>query len=271
MKFALCSDLHLEFAPIECDFPDADLFVLAGDIVAFGQIEKEYRTYDDSTTKFLSAAYEKYGRDNVIFIQGNHEGYGSPDFYTQASRMNKMMNVLFDGAWDGKHIQEETYKIEVRDNLKIMSGTMFTSFNNYNPSIMAEAGYRMNDYRKTMVAVNEPHSMRRLSPDDVVGENKKFIAALLEEKPDVIITHHAPIHECAYGGHSGPSLIHAYYCVLAEDYLKDPDCKTKLWISGHTHNPIDVMFNNTRVVSQPRGYDGYEDIAENFTIKVVEV
>jgi Icc-related predicted phosphoesterase len=32
------------------------------------------------------------------------------------------------------------------------------------------------------------------------------------------------------------------------------DYQPKLWIYGHTHEPDDRMFGDTRVVSNPRGY-----------------
>jgi len=31
------------------------------------------------------------------------------------------------------------------------------------------------------------------------------------------------------------------------------------------------MIGSTRIVCNPRGYDGYEDIADNFELKVIEL
>jgi hypothetical protein len=45
----------------------------------------------------------------------------------------------------------------------------------------------------------------------------------------------------------------------------------KLWTHGHTHDPFDYMVGSTRVLCNPRGYEGYEDVADNFQLVYVEV
>jgi hypothetical protein len=60
-----------------------------------------------------------------------------------------------------------------------------------------------------------------------------------------------------------------YSSELAEYILDRP--KIKLWTHGHTHDVFDYMIGTTRVVCNPRGYDGYEQRAEDFELKVVEV
>ena len=45
----------------------------------------------------------------------------------------------------------------------------------------------------------------------------------------------------------------------------------KLWTHGHTHEDFDYRIGSTRVVCNPRGYDGYEDRADNFELKFVEI
>jgi hypothetical protein len=54
------------------------------------------------------------------------------------------------------------------------------------------------------------------------------------------------------------------------DYILDRP-KIKLWTHGHTHDVFDYMLGTTRVFCNPRGYDGYEQRAEQFELKVVEV
>jgi hypothetical protein len=43
---------------------------------------------------------------------------------------------------------------------------------------------------------------------------------------------------------------------LSEFILDRP--QIKLWTHGHVHNVNDYMIGDTRVVSNPRGYEGYE-------------
>jgi len=45
----------------------------------------------------------------------------------------------------------------------------------------------------------------------------------------------------------------------------------KLWTHGHTHEDFDYMLGSTRVVCNPRGYINYEDRADRFMLKTVEV
>ena len=59
------------------------------------------------------------------------------------------------------------------------------------------------------------------------------------------------------------------YSDLSEFILDRPGIK--LWTHGHTHENFDYMIGSTRIVCNPRGYDGYEDIADNFSLKVIEL
>lgn len=54
------------------------------------------------------------------------------------------------------------------------------------------------------------------------------------------------------------------------DFILDRP-QIKLWTHGHTHEQFDYMLGTTRVVCNPRGYDGYEDMADQFQLKYFEV
>jgi hypothetical protein len=45
----------------------------------------------------------------------------------------------------------------------------------------------------------------------------------------------------------------------------------KVWTHGHTHETFDYMVGTTRIVCNPRGYDGYEERAYNFKLEVIEL
>ena len=61
----------------------------------------------------------------------------------------------------------------------------------------------------------------------------------------------------------------AYSSDLSEFILDRP--QIKLWTHGHTHDPYDYMIGSTRIVCNPRGYIHYEEIADNFEFKLLEV
>ena len=61
----------------------------------------------------------------------------------------------------------------------------------------------------------------------------------------------------------------AYSSDLNDFILDNP--QIKYWTHGHTHEPFDYMIGNTRVLANPRGYINYEDRADNFKLKTVEI
>jgi hypothetical protein len=61
----------------------------------------------------------------------------------------------------------------------------------------------------------------------------------------------------------------AYNSRLEDFILARPGIK--LWTHGHTHEDFDYMIGSTRVVCNPRGYIDYEDRADHFKLKYVEV
>ena len=60
-----------------------------------------------------------------------------------------------------------------------------------------------------------------------------------------------------------------YHSDLSEFMFSHP--QIKLWTHGHTHQKYDYMVGETRVVCNPRGYIGHEQIANEFELKVVEI
>jgi hypothetical protein len=117
----------------------------------------------------------------------------------------------------------------------------------------------------------------RFSPQDAVEDHKKmlgYIRIVYEGMPPwkqmVVVGHHTPSHASCHPRYKDDSLMNGgYHSDLSEFILDRPGIK--LWTHGHTHELFDYMIGSTRVVCNPRGYDGYEDIADNFTLKVVEV
>jgi hypothetical protein len=61
----------------------------------------------------------------------------------------------------------------------------------------------------------------------------------------------------------------AYSSDLSEFILDRP--QIKVWTHGHTHHEFDYMIGSTRIVCQPRGYDGYEEQSYKFKLKFIDV
>jgi hypothetical protein len=60
------------------------------------------------------------------------------------------------------------------------------------------------------------------------------------------------------------------YSSSLDEYIMDHP-QIKLWTHGHTHEDFDYMLRSTRVVCNPRGYIKYEERADNFQLKTVEI
>jgi hypothetical protein len=115
------------------------------------------------------------------------------------------------------------------------------------------------------------------SPEDAVVEHRKsleYIKLVCENTPPwksvVVVGHHTPSHSSCHPRYKDDQVMNGgYHSDLSEFILDRP--VIKLWTHGHTHELFDYMIGSTRVVCNPRGYDGYEDLADRFELKVVEV
>ena len=74
MKFALCSDLHLEFETIELNNTEgADVLVLSGDICIAKDLPLTNTIRNEKWMEFFTHCSEQF--KDVIYIMGNHEHY----------------------------------------------------------------------------------------------------------------------------------------------------------------------------------------------------
>ena len=101
MRFALLSDLHLEYANYGKDLPDADAIILAGDI-GNANVDTYWRT-----ESFLRRCVDKYGEKGIIRVEGNHEHYHGTWFPSEKS-VDKVGDVVLISCtlWSGKDSKE---------------------------------------------------------------------------------------------------------------------------------------------------------------------
>jgi Icc-related predicted phosphoesterase len=131
----------------------------------------------------------------------------------------------------------------------------------------------MNDYRQV---VNEDTGYHYLSPATTFAKHRQtveFIKKTVETeqtKTYVVVGHHAPSPLSIGYKYKGDTIMNGgYVSDLSELILDHP--QIKLWIHGHTHDCFDYMIGETRIVCNPRGYYGYEQRANEFSPKLVEV
>jgi predicted phosphodiesterase len=298
MKISVCSDIHLEFGPITLDNVDnADVLVLSGDIC----VAKDVRQKDDyGTTKetinytihtFFQHACAQF--PHVIYLAGNHEHYHG-DFATTYNNLRQHLGYLTN-----LHIMEKD--VFVLDGVGFIAGTLWTDMNKEDPITMNRIRGYMNDYRTISNSNHPPIIFKggdineagqwvedpwgthtrpaKFTPEDSVVDHKAMLDYIhqtidgqWDAKPSkfVVCGHHSPSKQSTKPQYEDNVMVNgAYSSDLTEFILDHP--QIKLWTHGHTHHEFDYLIGNTRIVCNPRGYDGYEDQADHFTLKTVEV
>jgi predicted phosphodiesterase len=291
MKIAVCSDLHLEFESLELtNDSGVDVLILSGDIC----VARDLMDYDaNGIVDFgKSARYHKFFQEcserfpHVIYVAGNHEHYHG-DFAYTLTDLKKRLAYL-----KNLHVLDrEVFEI---DDTVFVGGTLWTDMNKEDPLTLHAMNRMMNDFRcvdnstrevnyKTFDDPENPDKPTfrtrpaRFCPEDAVAEHKKMLeyvrmvyAGMPPWKQMVVVGHHTPSHASCHPRYKADDIMNGgYHSDLSEFILDRPGIK--LWTHGHTHELFDYMIGSTRVVCNPRGYAGHEELADNFKIKVVEL
>lgn len=277
MKLALVSDVHLEFADwYPCNPDQADVLLLAGDIMLASDLNGTYKS--ERFKEFLTNCKREY--KDVIYIMGNHEHYNG-DFATS--------HELLREACDINSIYFLDKEVAIINNVTFIGGTLWTDMNKEDPKTMNQISYLMNDFRiiqnsnKTTSFKDTKGNFQQIyskfSPEDCVEDHKAFLKVIddtITGNPTgtfVVVGHHAPSKKSTKPGYEKDLIVGgAYSSDLDEFILSHPQIKA--WVHGHTHDKFDYMIGSTRIVSNARGYVGYErgtDKEDPFFPMLIEV
>ena len=259
MKISLVSDLHLEFG--YQSLPGGDVLILAGDVAEARSIQKHFHstklisdTPDEHyrCSEFFTHECAKYKK--VFYVMGNHEHYHNK-FWKTYEEIKSMMpsNVTL---LENRH--------EIYEGVCFVGATLWTDMNKSDPLTLASMRTYMNDYRLITFHYPEYNNYHKMVPMDTVKmhyESKRYIEETVKahkDMPVVVITHMAPsfasVSERFRHDHVSNG---AYASDLSNLILDNPNIR--VWTHGHMHDAADYMIGSTRVVSNPRGYVGYED------------
>jgi Icc-related predicted phosphoesterase len=299
MKIAICSDLHLEFGDLDfANDENADVLILGGDILIASELKDFAR---DDSSNIVTATYTMRARakryvdfinrccerfPQVIYITGNHESYHG-DF----AESYKIIKATF-GDIHNLHILDKEWRII--NGVLFFGGTLWTDMNGEDPATMRQIRYMMNDYRgvknsaKTVsyrvpdMTKNESDGWTfkerpaEFTPEDSVEDHKAFlkaldaVLALHPDLPTVVVGHHAPSKASTHPRYKSEFVTNGAYSTNLDNWILDRR-QIKLWTHGHTHEDFDYRIGTTRIVCNPRGYDGYEERADRFELKYVEI
>jgi Icc-related predicted phosphoesterase len=298
MKIAVCSDLHLEFGDLDLtNDENADVLILGGDIFVaedcknFGYVDEQIQAATPSMLargeryyNFIKSCSERFPQ--VILIMGNHEHYHG-DFAETVSIIRTVV-----GEFSNVHFLDKEWRII--NGVLFFGGTLWTDMNGEDPATLHQIAYMMNDYRgvkntaKTVqhrVPTYDDNNQEswtfkerpaNFTPQDSVEDHKAFlkeldtVLALHPDKPTVVVGHHAPSKASTHPRYRSEFVTNGAYSSNLDNFILDRR-QIRLWTHGHTHEDFDYMIGTTRVVCNPRGYDGYEARADNFKLKYVEI
>lgn len=272
MKITLVSDLHLEFSDVNLtNEQGADVLILGGDIM-IAQDLHDHPQPANAVEQSMIANGQGLGRrqqkaqqfrdflkrvsfqfPHVVYIAGNHEYYHGkwPDSIQYLrDEVSAYPNIYF--------LENDVKEI---DDVVFVGGTLWTDMNQGDPITINVVSSMMNDYR---IIRNSDRNYARLTPSDTVIGHKntlKYIKTVVEADPSkkyVVVGHHAPSKQSTKPRYEKEFHMNgAYSSNLSEFILDHP--QIKLWTHGHTHNCFDYMIGSTRIVCNPRGYEGYEE------------
>ncbi len=217
------SDLHLDLSSTVMDEDtqtDADVLVLAGDIVAL----RDWHWYEAG--EILRGFAKRYPA--VVYVPGNHEYYGTR---ISAVDLHELQNVT------GVHVLHPDAPSVHIGQQRFVGGTLFQPAD--------PVASKISDHSQIRGFTSE------------AAEHFGFVEEFLNlnlRPSDIVVTHHAPCNGSIAPEYVGNPWNRWFITPEMEPLILDH--QPKLWIHGHVHSPHDYMLGKTRIVCNPRGYRG---------------
>ena len=280
MKLYVTSDIHLEFG--DCVIENnhnVDVLILSGDIMVAQDMHDHPPTVTSPYDSYnnLDARQEKAKRfrdflsrcsasfPHVIYVAGNHEFYNGKwpaGIEYLREECARFPNVYFMEN-DSRTIGDFTF----------VGCTLWTDMNRGDPITLYHIAGMMNDYR---VIRNSDHGFRRLTPDDTALHHQTsmaYIQHMIESQVNqkfVVVGHMSPSRLSTHPRYADDAIMNGGYSSSLDDFIIDHP-QIRLWTHGHTHEDFDYMIGSTRIVCNPRGYINYEERADQWQPKLVEI
>jgi Icc-related predicted phosphoesterase len=228
---------------------------------------------------------------------GNHEHYNGDFAKTYGilkDYLSKYTNIYL--------LEKETKEI---DGYTFVGGTLWTDMNGGDEFTMYHVGRSMNDFRcvensnqvltrkvpvyqkgedgKYVIGENDSYIQigekfkeysATLTPEDVLNDHKKFLkyleTVLKKDRKFIVVGHHAPSKLSTHPRYQNDTLMNGGYSSSLDFFIEDHP-EILLWTHGHTHSTFDYKIGTTRVICNPRGYINYENRAEEFKLRFIDV
>jgi len=272
MKFYYTSDLHLDFYVIAgtgnykkklFNFLEKILpkdinscLIIAGDISHYPEQIKIFCEYISKNFKYS------------FITAGNHEFYNISSkmrykFKNKYSKINYIKNNIkkYENVFflDGDIIEIENIKIG--GAISWYDGSWYYKTNKmYNTNIIEI-------WRTTMNDANYIPEIKDFY-DLWMSERKKIIN-VLEQKPDIMITHVCPVAErIVFNDIYANKISNAFYCFDGLEMIDK--YKPKYWVYGHMHDLKEINIYDTTLLRNPLGYPT-ESQKKDFKLKSIKL
>ena len=171
---------------------------------------------------------------NYFYVYGNHDYYG--------------------GSFKTAH--EDVFYHEV-NGLKIAGATLWTYIT---PDRWWNFREYMMDYR----------AIKGMNYDRYLNAHKTHHDYLFQSDADIWVMHHLPSFESVHEKfhHSDGN---DFFATELSHKILDMRKPPKLIVHGHTHEKMDYMIGDTRVICHPRGYPNEQPWYDSYTPLIVEI
>lgn len=244
MKLRLLSDLHLEGGLHKelYDSKDADVLVIAGDL----------HCGPDACWDQLKQFAENV--ENVVYVPGNHEyyRYHIEDFDEKIRDWSKYTNIHFLNPGD----------VTVK-GVHFIGAALWTNFAEDHISKIT-VPRMINDFK----LISHGYLSDRFTADkccELYDKHIKYIKQAYDvyKGTKVIVTHFLPDRACISPQFRGENLINNYFANNLGEWISDLK-DVPYWLFGHTHDNVDLMIGDTRVIANPYGYGTNHRYTERF-------
>lgn len=249
MRLLILSDLHREFwkrRQVGFDLSESqpDVVILAGDI-------------DTSGVRAVQWAAEAFHGTPVIYVHGNHEGYGH-------NLDDEIEKIRAAGAATD-NVKFLDCDEQVIGSVRFLGAALWTDFKLFGDDrryfAMTKSEEVMTDYRRIRLASKGYGKLRAKDTAYFHEQHKGWIAEKLTEPhtgPTVVVTHMAPSIQSVPSQYANDLTSSAYASSLDEVVSR-----ANLWVHGHVHESFDYRIGQCRVVCNPFGYMAKDGSPEN--------
>lgn len=247
-KIALLSDIHLEHSNFQPEVGDADVVVVAGDLMAGPKPEHG-----------VLWLRQKIVDRPVIYVPGNHEFEGT--------RITEALLRMKEAA-EGSLIEVLHNESFEWGGVRFLGTPLYSGFRYYGEGPMRDELMKrckaIGDFSSTMVAAKKPwtpHVMSDWHDEACAWLSGELEECEIDEIPSVVVTHWAPAL-----GSTDPRFeddISGYWINRCEGLVE----RSHMWLHGHVHSSshyrVGGFSNRGEVWCNPRGVTKFFNLSPN--------